>query len=102
MPIDHIRYDILVQDALRGMVRDVLADVARKGLPGDHHFFISFNTEAAGVRMPERLRAQYPQEMTIILQHQFWDLTVAEQPKYSRCAFLYKGIRHSIRNFHLN
>jgi len=76
---DHIRYDLLTQQALRGVVRSVLSDAAKKGLPGDHHFFISFNTEAAGVRMPERLRAQYPQEMTIILQHQFWDLTVAEQ-----------------------
>ena len=76
---DQIRYDLLTQQALRGVVRSVLADVAKKGLPGDHHFYISFNTEADGVRMSERLRAQYPQEMTIILQHQFWDLTVSEQ-----------------------
>jgi uncharacterized protein len=76
---DLIRYDLLTQQALRGVVRSVLGDVAKKGLPGDHHFYISFNTEADGVRMSERLRAQYPQEMTIILQHQFWDLTVTEQ-----------------------
>ena len=76
---DHIRYDLLTQQALRGVVRSVLSDAAKKGLPGDHHFFISFNTQADGVRMSERLRAQYPQEMTIILQHQFWDLTVTEQ-----------------------
>ncbi len=75
---DQIRYDLLTQQALRGVVRTVLADVAKKGLPGDHHFFISFNTGAEGVRISERLRAQYPQEMTIILQHQFWDLTVSE------------------------
>ena len=76
---DHIRYDLLTQQALRGVVRSVLGDAAKKGLPGDHHFYISFNTEADGVRMSERLRAQYPHEMTVILQHQFWDLTVSEQ-----------------------
>jgi len=75
---DQIRYDLLTQQALRGVVRSVLADAAKKGLPGDHHFYISFNTEADGVRMSERLRAQYPQAMTIILQHQFWDLTVTD------------------------
>ena len=76
---DHIRYDLLTQQALRGVVRSVLADAAKKGLPGDHHFYISFDTRADGVRMSERLRAQYPEEMTIILQHQFWDLTVNER-----------------------
>ena len=73
---DQIRYDLLTQQALRGVVRSVLADAAKKGLPGDHHFFITFNTKADGVRMSDRLRAQHPQDMTIILQHQFWDLTV--------------------------
>jgi len=76
---DQIRYDLLTQQALRGVVRSVLSDAAKKGLPGDHHFYISFDTHADGVRMSERLRAQYPDEMTIILQHQFWDLTVNEQ-----------------------
>jgi hypothetical protein len=79
MPIDHIRYDILAQAALRGVVRTVLADAARKGLPGEHHFKITFNTAAPGVRLSDRLRARYPQEMTIVLQYQFWDLTVTEQ-----------------------
>src|SRR5581483_3587486 len=79
MPVDHIRYDILVQEALRGMVRGVLADVAKsKSLPGDHHFFVTFDTTAEGVRLSDRLRAQYPEEMTIVLQHQFWDLKVAD------------------------
>jgi hypothetical protein len=76
---DQIRYDLLTQQALRGVVRDVLVDTAKKGLPGDHHFYISFDTTADGVRMSERLRAQYPNEMTIILQHQFWDLKVNEE-----------------------
>jgi len=75
---NQIRYDLLTQQALRGVVRSVLADAAKKGLPGDHHFFITFDTHADGVKMSERLRAQYPEEMTVILQHQFWDLTVSD------------------------
>jgi hypothetical protein len=76
---DQIRYDLLTQQALRGVVRNVLADAAKKGLPGDHHFYISFDTRAEGVRLSDRLRAQYPDEMTIILQHQFWDLKVGDE-----------------------
>jgi hypothetical protein len=75
---DQIRYDLLTQQALRGVVRSVLTDTAKRGLPGDHHFYISFDTKADGVHMSDRLRAQYPDEMTIILQHQFWDLKVSE------------------------
>ncbi len=78
MPADTIRYDLRVQDALRGMVRDLLADAAKKGLPGDHHFFITFDTTAEGVRLSERLRAQYPEEMTVVLQYQFRDLKVTD------------------------
>jgi hypothetical protein len=76
MATDYIRYDILAQAALRGVVRTVLADVAKKGLPGEHHFKITFATAAPGVRLSERMRGQYPDAMTIVLQHQFWDLTV--------------------------
>jgi len=78
MASDHIRYDLLTQQALRAMVRDLLADVAKKGLPGEHHFFISFDTNAEGVALSQRMRAQYPGEMTIVLQHQFWDLAVSD------------------------
>ena len=78
MPEDHIRYDILAQEALRGVVRTVLIDAAKNGLPGEHHFKITFSTAAPGVRLSERMRAQYPEMMTIILQHQFWDLTVRD------------------------
>jgi uncharacterized protein len=78
MPIDLIRYDLLVQDALRGVVRQILSGAARDGLPGDHHFYISFRTHARGVRLSARMRELYPDEMTIILQHQFWDLRVGE------------------------
>ncbi|MBI4274376.1 MAG: hypothetical protein HY659_06725 [Rhizobiales bacterium] len=76
MAVDHIRYDMLTQTALRGVVRKVLSDAAKQGLPGEHHFYISFDTRADGAKLSPRLREQYPQEMTIILQHQFWDLAV--------------------------
>ncbi len=76
---DLIRYDILAQEALRqGVVRKVLAEVQRTGLPGDHHFFISFFTHAPGVKISPRLLEQYEKEMTIVLQNQFWDLKVTE------------------------
>jgi hypothetical protein len=76
MPVDHIRYDLLTQGALRGVIRTVLTDVAGTGLPGDHHFYITFDTRVDGVRLSARLKAKHPQEMTIVLQHQFWDLKV--------------------------
>ncbi|MEM1046421.1 MAG: SspB family protein [Pseudomonadota bacterium] len=78
MADDHIRYDVLVQDALRGVVRKVMREIVRTGLPGDHHFYIAFDTKAPGVRISSRLREQYPDEMTVVLQHQFWDLAVTE------------------------
>lgn len=78
MAEDHIRYDILVQEALRGVVRKVLSEVVRTGLPGEHHFFISFYTRAPGVRISQRLLEQYDTEMTIVLQNQYWDLKVTE------------------------
>ncbi|MBX9775532.1 MAG: Stringent starvation protein B [Xanthobacteraceae bacterium] len=79
MTIDHIRYDILTQDALRGVVRTVLEDAARNGLPGEHHFYIAFDTRADGVKLSQRMRAQYPEEMTVVLQHQFWDLVASDE-----------------------
>lgn len=78
MAEDHLRYDILAQEALRGVVRKVLAEVSRTGLPGEHHFFISFATRAPGVRLSEKLLTQYDKEMTIVLQNQYWDLKVTE------------------------
>ncbi|AQT47620.1 SspB family protein [Bartonella choladocola] len=75
---DQIRYDILVQDALRSVIRKVLSEVAKAGLPGDHHFFITFLTNAPGVKISSRLKERYPEQMTIVLQHQFWDLNVSE------------------------
>ena len=78
MPQDLIRYDLMVQEALKGVVRKLLIDAASSGLPGDHHFYISFRTPDPGVRISNRLREKYPEEMTIVLQHQFWDLGVTE------------------------
>ncbi|WP_455473768.1 SspB family protein [Bartonella sp. B30(2025)] len=75
---DQIRYDVLVQDALRGVIRKVLLEVAKAGLPGNHHFFITFLTNAPGVKISNRLKNRYPEQMTIVLQHQFRDLSVLE------------------------
>ena len=78
MATDLIRYDLLVQDALRSVVRKVLADTARSGLIGEHHFNIAFKTQAPGVVVPPALRQRFPDEMSIILQHEFWDLVVTQ------------------------
>ena len=75
---DLIRYDILAQDALRGVIRKVLNEVIKTGLPGEHHFFITFLTSAPGVRISSRLREKYPELMTIVIQHQYWDLAVTD------------------------
>jgi len=76
MAKDWLRYDQMVEDALRGVVRRALTEAAMSGLPGDHHFYITFRTDTPIVRIPGHLKAQYPREMTIVLQHQFWDLGV--------------------------
>lgn len=75
---DRFQYDALVDDALRSVVRRVLRQVGDKGLPGSHHFYISFRSTDPGVQLPEYLRAKYPEEMTIVLQHQYWDLIITE------------------------
>ena len=76
---DQIRYDILAQDALRGVLRKVLSEVAATGsLPGDHHFYITFLTNAPGVRISSYLKERYAEQMTIVIQHQFWDLKVTD------------------------
>jgi hypothetical protein len=95
VPVDHIRYDLLTQQALRAVVRRVLADVAKTGsLPGEHHFYVTFDTRAPGVKLSARLREQYPEEMTIVLQHQFWDLTVTET--YVEVGLSFNGITEKL------
>jgi hypothetical protein len=78
MSEDLIRYDILTQDALRQMIAKLLDEVARTGLPGDHHFFITFDTCAPNVQLSSRMKEKYPEEMTIVVQHRFWDLEVKD------------------------
>ena len=78
MPNDEFRYDILAQEALRGVVRTVLRRVEKRGLPGDHHFVITFDTTAPGVSLSKRLLDRYPHEMTIVIQYQFWGLKIYE------------------------
>ncbi len=73
---DLIRYDILVKDALRDVIRKVLIEVSKAGLPGQHHFFVTFLTNASGVKISPQLKKLYPEQMTIVIQHQFWDLIV--------------------------
>ena len=79
MPEDLMRYDQLAQNALRGVVRDALRKVEKSGLPGDHHFYIQFNTKYPGVNIGERLAERYPREMTVVIQHQFFNLLVTEE-----------------------
>ncbi len=78
MTEDHIGYAQLIDSAMRGVVRDTLAIIKRDGLPGDHHCYLSFSTHFPGVEMTDYLRERYPDEMTIVLQHQFWDLDVTD------------------------
>ncbi len=73
---DSLPYDQWIEDALRGVVHQALLHTARHGLPGNHHFYVTFRTAAEGVELAPALRAEYPDEMTIVLQHQFWDLNV--------------------------
>jgi uncharacterized protein len=78
MPEDLMRYDQLAQNALRGVVREALRKVLKSGLPGEHHFYIAFNTRYPGVILSPRIAERYPREMTVVLQHQFWNLIILE------------------------
>lgn len=78
MTDETLRYDIWVEEALRSVIKKTIAHVAEHGLPGDHHFYISFMTQDDGVAIPGRLRAQHPNDMTIVLQHQYDDLEAGE------------------------
>ncbi len=77
-PVDLMHYDAMAQDALRGVVKAALKRAAQDGLPGDHHFYITFKTRAPGVSAPPELLSKYPDEMTIVLQRQFWGLAPGE------------------------
>jgi uncharacterized protein len=75
---DYMNYNEIVEQALKGVVRESLERVAENGLPGEHHFYISFLSGFPGVIMPDSLRARYPEEITIVLQHEFWDLEITD------------------------
>lgn len=98
MPSDLMRYDVMAREALRGVVRSAMKRVAREGLPGQHHFYITFLTHAPGVDVDPELLARYPDEMTIVLEHQFWELEALDEafevtlkfggaPKYLRVPY---------------
>ena len=89
MAEETLRYDKMVEDALRGVVREALVVTARDGLLGDHHFYITFRTHFPGVQMSDHVLARHPDEMTIVLQHQFWDLEVGED--FFRVALSFSG-----------
>ena len=72
----YLRYDLMVEKALRGVVHEALKHANEHGLKDDHHFYISFRTDEEGVIIPDALKSNYPEEMTIVLQHQYWDLQV--------------------------
>jgi uncharacterized protein len=82
-----IDYEVLAQDAMRGVVRAVLGRVAKSGLPGEHHFYIAFRTDAPGVVLSKRLMQKYPEEMTVVLQHRFWNLIVSDDRFEVRLTF---------------
>jgi uncharacterized protein len=78
-PTDKLHYERMMETALRGVIREALTIAAATGLPGEHHFYLTFRTEDPGVDIPARLRARHPEEMTIVLQHQFWGLEIGEE-----------------------
>ena len=92
IPDSLLPYDVWTQEALRQVVASAVSHVAREGLPGGHHFYITFKTGFPGVSVPDRLRAQYPDEMTIVLQHQFDGLTLDEESKSFSVLLSFSGV----------
>ncbi len=92
---EDLRYDQMVQDALRSVVQRSLTQVAEKGLPGEHHFYITFKTQHPQVDIPPELSKRYPSEMTIVLQNQFWDLNVA--PDRFEVTLSFSSVPHRLK-----
>jgi len=95
-PTESLRYDLLLQKALRGVLREALREIAAKGLPGAHHLYITFRTQAPGVTIPDSLAQRYPDEMTVVLQHEFWGLEVEEDGFAVTLSFSNRGERLSV------
>ncbi len=87
MSEDLLRYDLMIEAALRDVVRETIESVGREGLPGEHHFYITFLTKFPGVKVPDYLRKQYPDEMTIVLQYQFFGLKLEDDAIYVTLSF---------------
>ena len=85
-------YDAWMESAMRGVVARALSHVAEHGMPGEHHFYLTFRTDGPGVVIPQRLRVQYPKEMTIVLQHQFWDLKIDERAGHFSVGLSFGGV----------
>ena len=96
-PDSLLPYEEWTEEALRYVVVRALAHVAANGMPGDHHFYVSFRTDRPGVAVPTRLLAQYPHEMTIVLQHQFWDLQVEDDEGGFGVGLSFGGIPSKLR-----
>jgi hypothetical protein len=95
-PDSLLPYDIWAQEAMRGVAIRALHFAGEQGMPGQHHFYVSFRTDQPGVTIPARLLAQYPEEMTIVLQHQFWDLVVNEQAGLFSVGLSFGGIASTL------
>jgi hypothetical protein len=95
-PESLLPYDEWTEAALRGVVVRAIAHVAEHGLPGEHHFYITFRTDHPGVVIPPRLRAKYPQEMTIVLQHQFWELKMDQEAELITVGLSFGGVPASL------
>jgi hypothetical protein len=96
-PESLLPYDDWTEQALRQVMVRAIQHVAAHGLPGEHHFYITFRTDHPGVSMPARLRAQYKQEMTIVLQHQFWDLALDEAAGVMSVGLSFGGVGSTLR-----
>ena len=96
-PQSLLPYEQWTEEALRHVMVRALAYAAARGLPGQHHFYLTFRTDVAGVVIPDRLRAQYPEDMTIVLQHQFWDLAVDETAQFVTVGLSFGGIPSTLR-----
>ncbi len=91
-PDSLLPYEKWIEKALRHVVSQAIEHVAVEGLPGGHHFYLTFRTGAPGVDLPQRIRAQYPKEMTIVLQHQFWDLGYDRETQTIRVGLSFGGV----------
>ncbi len=96
-PDSLLPYESWTEEALRGVVVRALEYASAHGLPGDHHFYVSFRTDRPGVAIPTRLLQQYPQEMTIVLQHQFWDLRIDEAQGQFQVGLSFGGVPSTLQ-----